>query len=727
MKILEINFEHCYGIKKLTRKFNFSEKKVFAIYASNGSMKTSFAKTFMDLSKGEHSKDAIYTDKKTTRKITKDGSNLSSNEVFVTKPYDQDYETEEPTSRLLVNAELKKKYDRQNAEIKEAKNNFLEKIQEISGLNPEEIEAEICSAFYHGESGKFFESLGRIEKEILDEDPIYRKIKFSELFNEKTENNIFNKEDKKSTFLENIEKYVDVYNQLLEQSRFFKKGIFNHTQASVVADQLEKNGFFKAEHTIALNGKNERITTKTELGQVIESEKAKILEDALLKEQFDPIDNILKRNKDLKQFREYLSNNTHIIAEFKNIESFKAKLLKDYLKIEKDNFKELLRKFESSKGIIKKTKEQAANEKSVWYRVIEQFNRRFFVPFKLEVANVTNVVLEEEFPELHFRFEEKPVQKDKLLEVLSQGEKRALYILNILFEIEVRKKSGHDCVLILDDIADSFDYKNKYAIIEYLQDISQISNFYLMILTHNFDFYRSICSRLDMSRKHKLTATKNSTGITLVSEHYHNNPLTSWINHLDTYNNLLASIPMIRNLFQYAGKSDEFNRMTQFLHLKEDTKILSITDLKQYYRKILGDEQTNKINDTNKKFYDVLIEECNNIKIKDEKLESKIILSIAIRLLAEDFMITKLGDDYCLKNIQKNQTFELFKEYKETHGQDTQLRNDEALKILGKVNLMTPENIHLNSFMYEPILDMGIDELKTLYTEVEKLLSTPQT
>jgi wobble nucleotide-excising tRNase len=57
----------------------------------------------------------------------------------------------------------------------------------------------------------------------------------------------------------------------------------------------------------------------------------------------------------------------------------------------------------------------------------------------------------------------------KLLTVLSNGEKKALYILNIIFEIEERKKTSMDNLLIFDDIADSFDYKNKYAIIEYLR------------------------------------------------------------------------------------------------------------------------------------------------------------------------------------------------------------------------------------------------------------------
>lgn len=44
-----------------------------------------------------------------------------------------------------------------------------------------------------------------------------------------------------------------------------------------------------------------------------------------------------------------------------------------------------------------------------------------------------------------------------------------------------------------------------------------------------------------------------------------------------------------------------------------------------------------------------------------------------------------------------------------------------AISLLEQVNLMTPENIHLNSFMYEPILDMAPEHLKTLYTEVKQI------
>ena len=72
--------------------------------------------------------------------------------------------------------------------------------------------------------------------------------------------------------------------------------------------------------------------------------------------------------------------------------------------------------------------------------------------------------------------------------------------MQILFEIEARKHYAEDSLLILDDIADSFDYKNKYAIIEYLADVCKDNRFKIILLTHNFDFYRTVASRLGLKK-----------------------------------------------------------------------------------------------------------------------------------------------------------------------------------------------------------------------------------
>ena len=92
--------------------------------------------------------------------------------------------------------------------------------------------------------------------------------------------------------------------------------------------------------------------------------------------------------------------------------------------------------------------------------------------------NQEDVILKEETLILNFVYKtgiiEKKVDREKLEDCLSNGEKKALYILNILYEVKARELEGKEYLMILDDIADSFDYKNKYAIIEYLNDIINI-------------------------------------------------------------------------------------------------------------------------------------------------------------------------------------------------------------------------------------------------------------
>ena len=104
----------------------------------------------------------------------------------------------------------------------------------------------------------------------------------------------------------------------------------------------------------------------------------------------------------------------------------------------------------------------------------------------------------------------------------------------------------------------------------------------------------------------------------------------------------------------------------------------------------------------------------NNDTIVD--LEKKIVLSIAIRLKAEQYMIDKINNLVFLNAITKNQTSTLYKKYLELFQND-----DEEIKLLNQVNLMTPENIHVNSFMYEPILDMDSVHLKQLYSQIKRL------
>lgn len=267
------------------------------------------------------------------------------------------------------------------------------------------------------------------------------------------------------------------------------------------------------------------------------------------------------------------------------------------------------------------------------------------MPFKLKIENKDDVILKTTTPSIKFIFhdsgEEKNIERKDLLEVLSQGERRALYILNIIFEVEARKKSGQKTLFIVDDIADSFDYKNKYAIIEYLRDISEEEKFYQIILTHNFDFYRSIEGRF-IGRSNCKMIIKTTEKISLENAACLK-PFQYFKDNLHTNNKILiASIPFVRNLAEYSGYDDEFTKLTSLLHIKSDTNNLTVQDLEEIFKKILKDKSSLQLNDPSKKIINLIFELAYELSQNTDEviaLENKIVLSIAIRLKAENFMI----------------------------------------------------------------------------------------
>ena len=91
VKALTVELENCYGIKKLKAQFDFSESSACAIYAPNGSMKSSLAQTFQDIADGAASKDRIFPARATKRSVKDDtGADLSKEGVLVVRPYDQE-------------------------------------------------------------------------------------------------------------------------------------------------------------------------------------------------------------------------------------------------------------------------------------------------------------------------------------------------------------------------------------------------------------------------------------------------------------------------------------------------------------------------------------------------------------------------------------------------------------------------------------------------------------
>ena len=152
------------------------------------------------------------------------------------------------------------------------------------------------------------------------------------------------------------------------------------------------------------------------------------------------------------------------------------------------------------------------------------------------------------------------------------------------------------------------------------------------------------------------------------------------------------------------------------LHWKTETEGLIVADLDEAYNTVCAENGAS--NNQSRLVIDLIFDAADLCLQAGAglNLENKVVLSIAIRMKAEMFIFGKLNDAAFLASITGNQTQVLITKYKK----EFQTEN-EAATILDRVALMTPENIHLNSFMYEPIIDMGESHLQKLYQGVTGL------
>jgi hypothetical protein len=143
---------------------------------------------------------------------------------------------------------------------------------------------------------------------------------------------------------------------------------------------------------------------------------------------------------------------------------------------------------------------------------------------------------------------------------------------------------------------------------------------------------------------------------------------------------------------------------------------MKLEELKDVYKK---NWNLDLISNREETIYNIILKEADDLLTENNDdliLENKIVLSIAIRLLAEEYMISKITNQPQIEAISEFQTRLLFNEFKKEYQNDDNFET--IMKNLEQVNIMTPENIHLNSFMYEPILDTPDHHLRELYENI---------
>jgi len=151
----------------------------------------------------------------------------------------------------------------------------------------------------------------------------------------------------------------------------------------------------------------------------------------------------------------------------------------------------------------------------------------------------------------------------------------------------------------------------------------------------------------------------------------------------------------MRNLIEYTkDESDpDYSRLTSLLHWKADSDQITVAELDAIYgRLFFGAGQSVNGTDSLLNLIDTEATAC--LQAPDGiNFENKVVLAIATRLQAEKYMAAKINDAAWLASIDGNQTPLILKRYCQEFPTEAA-----AIQILKRVTLMTPENIHLNSF-----------------------------
>ncbi|MDO4902139.1 MAG: hypothetical protein Q4A21_01105 [bacterium] len=714
---LEINLKNCFGIENMNQSFDFKDdSKAIAIYAKNGTMKTSFAKTFEYIQKGEREniKDIIF-DVSGEADILVDENPIESSQIFVIKSLVQKYESAKLT-QLLVSDEIRNL----TSQLLAKKQSILKTLSGLSGTKIDSIEQNILSDF--STEGAKLTSLTKDFKKIPKHSSLNLKIKYADIFEPQLEKFITGDD-----FQKHIRTYIKARKEVYREFEFLKEESFDLLKFRKLAELLESSDYFLPKNKINLNTRQEIVDTDG-LQDLINEINTKLK----LTTPFKNIEKALDKSAKSRNLHEIIKTYPEIIEMLQNdnIKQFKKNIWSSYFKDIKDTIEE----FQEISDKTLKAIQERKKEGSKWEEVFENFESRFKVPFKMKIENIDEILLGETLPEVKFQFEKdgrsnKLVTRDLTESVLNQGEKRALYILNILFDIEsIKPKTDAPTLLVIDDIADSFDYQNKYAIVEYLAELCKEKNLYLLILSHNFDFYRTITGRLGLKKGYKFHANSINNTI-LLEDGPSNNPLKDWTKLENEYQ-IISLIPLVRNISEFLSIPNDkspanysYEKTTAILHTKNNSSTIKLADLKDIFEPCIKIKNNNALKtfpNPEQSVREYIFNAADKITQSGNltSLEHKITLAIASRLKAEEYMINTLPEENekIFEKIDKPNQFRiLFNVFK------LNFLNSEHIKTLSRVNLITPEHIHLNSFMYEPMIDTDIGDLIDIYKSVSDL------
>ena len=409
--MLSGHFENCYGIKAFDMGIgiDFTDSNKAIIYAPNGVMKTSFAKVFEDLSKGEASKDRIFPSAVTSYSIryyttdyvftsAKPNQIPSCDAVYVVNSFADNFEfTKETVSTLLADEATRNAYNLLMAQ-------FMEQIKVIegelalkSGLTKPKVKPALISDLQLPTTADWTDIINALHEEIHAEEPIkyINTIKYADLLSDKAVT-VYGKPE----FRHYIQQYIERLGDLLQDSELLSNS-FTDRSAEALTKSFTTNNLFSVHHKVVLRDGREIHSIK-EWKEVVDSQIQRMYADDTLKTAFEKLKKLLTANNEVDKARQIIIENPQIIPMLFEIRRTRKRLWTSYCSQMERPFDEYYNVITAFTTRIRELYERAEEQSERWKQVVEEFNRRFRVPFTVQINNKSNFILKDEAPNLSF-------------------------------------------------------------------------------------------------------------------------------------------------------------------------------------------------------------------------------------------------------------------------------------------------------------------------------------
>lgn len=694
--------ENVYGIKKMIVSVdNSNTLSQDIIYSRNGVFKTSFSRCLYELSNGneQNIKDRI-TDTTASIKleIINDGvpaNNLKNKFIIF--------------SREIYEKHYKKlsDYDKE-LELLTIRQKDKEYIEDLIAGDTEEplIELKVKSKQIGLDFDKTMELLGDKNKGFLD-NVLYILKSIDEAPNMEITQVNFKKIFQKSyDFIDNlnfkyqVNNYINIVNKRIKEELFDDK--FDENNCLLFLDTIKKEGFLNREKHRGLIIQNKEYYDIEEIEKLFKETITKIAEDPKVLEINKELLKTIGNSAEANNIKSEIVDNPVLVKE---LSLGKKDIIRTALKnsgIQAKNWIEILK---GTKKELTKVLNRVKNKDNHFEEAIEIYKKRFHPVFDIELVNRQESMLGLEMPHITFKHKSNlnyELDEDKLYDILSSGEKTTLNIIKFIVEYISSKETNP--IIILDDIVETFDYSNRYAFIEYINDIVK-EGITLIVLTHNFEFYRTLSGRVKGLRK--LVASVDKKGTVYIRKNRNISRNMENILDINDEESLYFAIPYLREARTILQENTSL--LTACLHYKAITKNIKIKDILALFPK------KDLVIDEEKLYLDGLKEFADKMNEFDEyDLSKKTILSICCRVFLEKKIID--NNITIVEEVNYNQ----FAYLKETYKDEL---NENVVQLMDKIQLATPEFIHGNVFMYEPLVDIDGRYLKEIYSEVINLNS----